>query len=108
MNRLSRAGTWICWALTLAACFTTLWFGFYLIIAQVFSGSKAPDEAWFLAALAPSALALAGNGWMLWGGTPRETGVSPWWLVPSFLIALGTAGFGAYVCLDILVLRSFR
>jgi len=110
LKRPSKRGAWVCWIVTLVCCATTLWFGANVILAQAASGllalfgsrSKGPGDEWLLVALAPSALAVVGNVWMLEGGTSRVPGVSPWWLVPSLLIALGTFGFGAYVCLDLL------
>ena len=105
LKRPSKKGAWICWVLTTSCCAATLFMGYGLIAGQAFSGLanifgagiKGPGTDSLLIALAPSAAAVAGNLWMLEGGASRVPGVSPWWLVPSLLIALGTFGFAAYV-----------
>ena len=117
MIRASKAAVLACWILTLACCAATLFLGYGVIFAIAFGGlfdllaptgsrtSKVGNSE-LLLALLPSALAAGGNVWMLWGRRPRDSGVSPWWLVPALAVAVATFAFGAWVCVDVWDTRS--
>ena len=110
MNRPSKRSVWVWSILTLACCAGTLVYGANVVaaraivgLASLFGGrpSAPPGNAALFVALAPAAFAVAGNAWTLWGRSPPEPGVSPWWLAPAFLIAAATFLFAAYVCVDV-------
>lgn len=111
MTRPSKNVVVATWIVTIACCALTLTVGFSVLFAMAFTGllalfqsSPAPPKIGntdLLLALLPSALAVIGNVWVLWGRTSRAPGVSPWWLAPSLAVAVATFAFGAYVCVDV-------
>ena len=100
------------WGMALAGCSATIFIGWNVLAAHALGGLldlfQAPaagrhpaDNADLIWPLIPSSLAIVGNAWILWFGSPRDNGLSPWWLVPALLMSLGTFLFGIWVCIDV-------